>query len=155
MKYKLTQEIREMKLTNSIEIPINHNDCTVKGVKFPKLNKLKGLSEYKKQIAEGDYYSENVIVKKLILLDNMEWGIVACNLLNGCESWEEIGGSIYTGIDADIQNADNFLELTDEQVEEYRNNNALNVVMVMNQYTQETFYIDTQGHKYARYVGIK
>ena len=144
-----------MKLTNAQEYKTNNNRLITEGVKFAKLNKQNVLSDYKTQVEAGDYNAEKVIVKKVVILDNMEWNVVTCNLLNGCESWDKIGGSTYIGDDPEIIIHKGFYELTENQQEDYRNNNATLTVLVLNRYTGETFYVNTEGHGYARYVGIK
>ena len=128
----------------------------ITGVKFAKINKCNTLSEYKQQVKNGEYYLEDIFIEKIVIVDDMDWSIITKNLLNDCGLWEKIGGSTYIGEDEEIINSDKwFHELTPEQQEDYRNNNATLTVIIINKDSGDSFYVNTEGYEYARYVGVK
>lgn len=138
-----------------IEIKINNNNHIAKDVKFAKLNKNETLDEYK-QLCENDGYNlEDVIIKKIIILNETGWNDITNTFLNDLTIWEEIGGYEYIGNDQTIINYEgNFWELSEEKVQEFMKNGLTPTVMVINEKTQETIFVNTEGYNYARYVGI-
>ncbi len=137
------------------EVTLNNDNHIVKNVHFAKLNKNETLDEYKRLCAKGDYRLENIIIKKIIFLDSVEWEKITNSFLDDLALWNEIGGREYTGEDRSIIEFDGqFWELSDDQVQEYRTNSSTLTVMVINETTKETFYVNTEGYNYARYVGI-
>ena len=137
------------------EVTLNNDNHIVNSVHFAKLNKNQTLDEYKRLCAEGDYRLEDIIIKKIVFLDSVEWEKISNSFLENLAIWNEIGGSQYTGNDRSILEFEGqFWELSDDQIQEYRDNSKTLTVMVINETTKETFYVNTEGYNYARYVGI-
>ena len=137
------------------EVTLNNDNHIVNSVHFAKLNKNETLGEYKRLCAKGDYRLEDIIIKKIVFLDSVEWEKISTSFLENLAIWNEIGGSEYTGNDRSILEFEGqFWELSDDQIQEYRDNSKTLTVMVINETTEETFYVNTEGYSYARYVGI-
>ena len=138
------------------EITLNNNNHTAQNVHFANLNKNETLDEYKRQCAKGDYRLESVIIKKIVFLNSLEWEKITNSFLDNLALWNKIGGSEYTGNERSIlESPGQFCELSDDQAQEYRDNSKTLTVMVINEKTEEMFYVNTEGYSYARYVGIE
>jgi hypothetical protein len=118
-------------------------------VKFPKLNKNNTITENNKYIKE----SSNIVkceIKKIIKLENSEEYVnIACELMKNNPIWENIGGrycsQLYIPKDAK--------EWSKPWLNAIRTYGKTYVVKVICK-GKETFYVNTEGYDYARYVGV-
>jgi len=119
-------------------------------VKFPKINKNNTLEENDEMIKEGSY-QKHCEIKKTLIVPASVYHALGNTLLHENDIWESIGGSEcidnryddYTFIEALKKWAQ------DENPEVW----ITGVVLIINAETNEKFYVNTEGFKYARYVG--
>lgn len=141
------------------------NELILKGIKFANLNKNCTLDEYKEKVYEkNDYTLQNVLVKKTVFCSNDEYIRLSNSLMAGNELWEKIGGStvleeskvnfqLKFGRELDSLGYFEFYNNQD-YLKWWQVNCFIEGVLVFNTDTQESFVVNTEGHEYARYVGI-
>ncbi len=127
--------------------------------RFPSINKNNSIEENEKQIKDG-YNTNKCAIKKEVELTAKQWDQLTNNLLeNNNDLFEQIGGADLLdedllkadiSIQNDFNNAENFWNLTEESQKFYRQNCVTLVVKISHQ--KEFFYVNTEGHNYARYV---
>lgn len=99
------------------------------GIKFAKMNKMHTLEGYKNEVYEKkDYEVCDVVIEQEIRMNQREFDMISNGLLEMNSIWKGIGG--------------------------FEGGKRI-TTKVVNQDTQEAFYVDTQGYSYARYVGIE
>jgi len=122
----------------------------VKDSQFANLNKNQTLEQYKEEVENRDFYRQNVKITKDINFDSVEaLGYFNNNLLTDFDFLEGTGGS-YTD---DLR----FTSMIDyENMEEEERATVVfinsGVAVYLNDKLQ--YVIDSQGFKYARYVGL-
>ena len=102
----------------------------VDGILFPRSHKLDKLVEYIDQVPHS-CSTYRVLVRRQLELSKGEWDkLIVCNLLfDRTDLYGEIGG--------------------------FFDENTRTVTKVTHAVTGDTIFVDTQGYKYARYVGVK
>lgn len=125
---------------------------------FPKASKLDDLGDYKEQFWARGYDTERANILKELVLDKIEWDKISKNLIESTDYWndennEPIGGSYSDDARLDGKS---FEQIAKDRrlVQIYRDSAVTNVVKVLNKDTGETFYVNTEGYNYARYVGF-
>ena len=136
-------------------------------VKFPKINKNDSLDQNDTEISEG-YNEEKCVVKKHIVLDWDEWVDITHSLLTDRDEWEKIGGSVSE--DKRLEGCSSVDIMKDEKLYKiFRGTSFTEVVRVdicnktwreqevtgepIDMHLQAPFFVNTEGHSYARYVG--
>jgi hypothetical protein len=122
-------------------------------IRFPRLNKNPNLAENDSEISYESYIAKCKVVKTLYVSNDVY------NCL-GNELMEDTNHVLYEGIGGSSSDAP---ELQGKEFFEIMSNPSLselfgdtcykNVVEVVNTDNQEKFYVNTEGYKYARYVG--
>ena len=125
---------------------------------FPKASKLDDLGDYKEQFWVRGYDTERANIVKELVLDKSGWDEISNNLIESREDWNDendkpIGGT-YSD-DARLEGKSLEQIFNDKKlIQIYRDAAVTNVVKVLNKDTGETFYVNTEGYNYARYVGF-
>jgi len=116
-------------------------------VKFPSCNKNDWLSDNDDEINRSCNI-ESCEIKKIVVLDHKEYSTLSNSLLTDNENlFEKIGGS-----SIDDKYLEGITPGTDAYYSAWGTYGITNVVEVQCE-NQETFYVNTEGHGYARYVG--
>jgi len=133
-----------------------------KKIKFAHLNKNNTLDEYKVEVEDkGDWDYQDCLVKQIIVVNQTEWKELTNNFLSDNYIWSEIGGH-----DLKKEDYPKFKQLGDKEVKDYpawneeqikyfREHCVCEVTELINSTSNEVIWINTEGYKYARYVGIK
>jgi hypothetical protein len=132
-------------------------------VRFPKLNKNGDLTDNDREIGLRNSV-ETCKVVKVVSLSPKEWQEVTSNLLaDRPELWRKIGGQSLSNKDEK-----NFLSLCREHgtnpedwetwiqnplLLDWFNKNSYTEVVEVKCRGKESFYVNTEGRDYARYVG--
>ncbi len=121
---------------------------------FAKMNKNEELADYYTECATGDYNKQRIKVLGVLSVNDKVFNELSNNLLS---SWtianlEKFGGS--ESNDPRLNGVESFYKMTQQQQKIYKNTYYLLCLQVTNVETNETFYIDSQGYSYARYVGL-
>lgn len=125
---------------------------------FPKASKLGDLDEYKEYFWRG-YNTERAEVVKEMVFPDAIFRDVADKLLQSMPSmWQDEDGNPVGGSYSDAPELEGKTEqqiFSDKKLAQiYRDTAITNVVKVENKDTGETFYVNTEGYNYARYVGF-
>jgi hypothetical protein len=134
----------------------------VRGVKFADVNKQNDLEDYKAQVEAGDYYEKECFVKQRIFVTQDEWDNITNSFLQDLDWWKEIGGHDLGTFDrARFKNffpkedvKASYWDLTPEAQKFFKDNVKALTTELINEETGEKIYINTEGFKYARYVGV-
>lgn len=123
-------------------------------VRFPSLNKRSNLIENDGAIAESNKVHRCRVMKRL-KVHNAVYNAMGNELLSDINDslYESIGGS--RSDDPRLEGIDNFFTILNnpELKEIFMSTSYMMVVEVMNIDTGAAFYVNTEGHKYARFVG--
>jgi len=130
-------------------------------VKWADLNKNNDLEDYKNEVEKGDFSYQDVIIKQIVFVDNSNWKYLTNSFLEDNDIWETIGGHDLTKYDKETflklnngKEMDKFFNCEEEAKDFFKKNCKALVTELINNSTGETIYINTEGYKYARYVGI-
>lgn len=122
---------------------------------FPSLNKNNTLVENYEAMALYGTNSERCKILKTVDLDAKMFKEVSNSLLeNRAELWQQIGGSASDAPELEnvtyvqLQNDKNLMQI-------FRKTGYVMVVEVKNRETGKTFFVNTEGYDYARYVGVR
>jgi hypothetical protein len=114
------------------------------------LNKNNTLAEYYEEIAKDDYYTQDIKVTREISFATEEsYNLFSNMLLTDFDFLADSGGT-YTD-DPRIQSMTDYHNMTKEEQETVKFN-LIGIAVYYNDALR--FVIDTQGHKYSRYVGL-
>lgn len=121
---------------------------------FAKLNKNDSLAGYYKECSKCDYTQQRIKVLGTLSVNNKLFGELSNSLMSDwtIANLEKFGGS--ESNDPRLDHIDNFYKMTENDRRIYNNTYFLNTLQVTNAETKETFYVDSQGYNYARYVGL-
>lgn len=140
-------KIEERNATPITPISVNRTKRFLTVV-FPSCNKNHHISDNDEEILDSPY-SSKCEVHKTIVLTADHYDIVSNSLLNDREYlWEKIGGSYCD--DAALKG---LTPHSKEYYAKWREHGITPVVEVINQDTQETFFVNSDEFGYARYVG--
>lgn len=140
--------------------------------KFATVNKHDSLAAYKAECGKpekemitrvyGDTEYDDVVtnwreesckVEQIFELTLGEWDYFVNNLLSDQIIWRDKGGTIYTGSDENFDY--DKLGSDPAMLQDFKANNAGLVTILKNASTGELIAINSEGYKYARYVGIE
>ncbi len=126
-------------------------------VNFPEINKNNTLFENDQEIAKG--HSTTVCeVGKVLELDRAEYNQISTSLLDDNPIWEKIGGAYNADpAFAHVKDRASLLVILKdpEKKQRWLANLIVRVVAVLPKpgASFRPFYVNTEGHEYARYVG--
>lgn len=115
-------------------------------VSFPRVNKQGTLDEYRERTDRRTVPCE---VERVLVLTAEEYDAMADDLL----AEDDRLGTGGTNSDADLPEGWEYHRGTEEERDAFRAK-AYNLVTVVQAPRCETFFVDAQGHTYARYVGF-
>jgi len=125
----------------------------------PSMNKNHTIEEYAQQLPGGvgelaEYQDKTrlgkVYVQKTLTLANDEWDDIAYSLMDERANWwTDMGGT--GSLWKDPQGRDDFFSLSEAEQDKWRSG-AYDLVVEIKAPGRATFYVDPQGHTYARYV---
>lgn len=125
---------------------------------FPKTSKWGNLRSYKEYFWDSGYRIEKGRIIKELVLDNIAWEQISQDLLTSREDWNDENGEPIGGSESDdARLSDKTWEqiVADKNLKQiFIDTAVMNVVRVLNRDTGETFYVNTEGYNYARYVGF-
>lgn len=127
---------------------------------FAKLNKNDTIESYEEEILKGEYDAQQVIIKKVLEVDFHTYIGMQHSFLDDFDGWEKIGGHELLDTAKEdnpemfekVRAEKSFLSLNEEERQFFKENCAREVVKVTHK--NNSFYVDTQGYNYARYVGL-
>lgn len=142
---------------------------------FPALNKSWDLEENNERILD-EHYKQRCKVSKSVNVTSEEYEKLASSFLQYNDLWEKIGGTSVDQADVEkhlnglrankglepIEDWDSYHTKHNPVLDNYQNDHYMlmkagygytNVVEVTSA-NKESFYVDTSGYRYARYVGM-
>ncbi len=145
---KKDKEIIEQNVS-SVELE-ESKQYILSNVKMANLNKNNTLTEYYEEVAKDDYYTQNIKITREISFSTEESLNLFNNMLLTDFDFLADSGGTYTD-DPRINNMIDYHNMTKEEQETVKFN-LIGIAVYYNNILQ--FIIDTQGYKYARYVGL-
>lgn len=137
---------------------VGTKDKTFITVTFPQANKNNSLLENFEAMVMYGMNDERCLVQKTVELEKYLFDGVSNSLLeNRPEMWEQIGGStsddpIFAGCESYEQFC---IMLQDPKIRKiYQDTCYTNVIEVKEKDGYRSFYVNTEGYDYARYVGV-
>jgi len=140
-------------------------ECIERNVMFANLNKNCNLETYKDEISKGDYTTKDVIVKRVVYADSNNWTYLTNSFLEDNTVWNEIGGHNLceaddvefkkTFPDDDDDKKIKFFNISQGAKEYFWAKGMALVTKLINKDNGNVVYINTEGYKYARYVGLR
>jgi len=142
------------------KVKLNHDSVETR-VKFADLNKNNTLEDYKAEVEKGDFSYQDVLVRQVVYVSQGVFDYLAGEFLEDNDVWDKVGGSNLTkedlvAFDAKFEHAStkDFWEWGAEAQTWFRKHSKTEVSKVVNVDSGEVFYANTEGYKYARYVGL-
>lgn len=151
-KYQEEEKKQIEIIYNSVEVKSleNNDQYFIIGSEFANLNKRSTLDQYREEVKIDDYILQDIKITKEIHFNSEEALTNFSNmLLNDFDFLSNTGGSFTD--DLRINSMADFDNMDDEEQNTVKWN-LEGVAIYSNNKLQ--FTVDTQGHKYARYVGL-